>query len=97
MARRSRSHSRHERTRGGRGQRGRPPGLRTLFAWLIPFAAISGLADWMVSAQILEHYRKHGHVCLPGIGLAAAFSFTGTTISVPFFWLQARRQARKSR
>lgn len=97
MARRSRSHSRHERLSGGRGRPRRPPGLRTLFAWLIPLAAISGLADWMVSAQILEHYRKYGHVCFPGIGTAAALSFTGTTISVPFLWLQARRQARKSR
>lgn len=94
MARKRRSHNWRECGRGGRKP---PPGVGNLLAWLLPFAAISGLADWMVTAQIMQHYRKYGHVCFPGIGTAAALSFTITTISVPFLWLQARRRSDRSR
>lgn len=90
MARRSRSRRRLERGRGGRKP---APTVGNLLAWLIPFAAIGMFADWMVTVQILEHYREYGHVCLPGIGLAFALSVTITAICLPFIWLQLRRRA----
>lgn len=84
---------RHKAKRRWRGSK-QPPGVRNLLAWLLPCVVFSGLADWMVAAQMLQHYQRYGHVCFPGAGLAFALSITGTTIAIPFLWLQARRQAR---
>ncbi len=92
MARRRRS--RNQRGRGGRKNR---PGVKSLLGWLIPLATLAGLADWMVISQMLEHYRKHGHVCPPGVGLVFALSLTGTAVAIPFIWVQLRRQAMKTR
>ncbi len=90
MARRSPSHRRRERGRGGRKP---PPGVGNLLAYLLPFAALAVLSDWMVCYEMLSHYRKYGHTYLPGIGMAMALSLTIAAISVPFFWVQARRRA----
>lgn len=89
MARTSRSRRQRERGRGGRKP---PPGVRTLLAYLLPFAALAVLADWIVCHEMLSHHRKYGHTYVPGIGMAMALSLTGAAISVPFFWLQARKQ-----
>lgn len=88
--------SRPRRTKAWRGSKP-PPGVRNLLAWLLPFAAISALADWMVGAQVLEHYKRHRHFCFPGVGMAFAISVSVTTIAIPFLWLQARKEAKRRR
>jgi len=75
----------------------RLPGIRNLLLWLIPFAAFSFLLDWMVIAQNLHHYRQYGHLLSVDVGLVFAISFTGTTIAIPFLWMQARKEAKRRR
>ncbi|QOJ15216.1 MAG: hypothetical protein HRU75_11470 [Planctomycetia bacterium] len=87
---------RPRRTKAWRGSKP-PPGVRNLLAWLLPFAAISTLTDWMVAAQVFEHYERHGHVWFPGVGTAFALSVSVTTIAIPFLWLQARKAAKSRR
>lgn len=64
-----------------------------MLCWLIPFAALATLADWAVAVDLLRHYREYGHVSFSTVGLVVAISLTGMSISIPFVWLQARRQA----
>lgn len=84
--------SQNDKCRGrGRSDRRPPPTVRTLIAYLVPFAVLAILADWLFYLE-LEQYRQHGsHV--PQASLVVALGLNGVAISIPFFWLLARRWA----
>ncbi len=88
MARKSRSHKRPERGRGGR-----QPSLdaRTLRAYFIPLAASASLIDAMFCYYVVDHFRRYGCFYIPPLTLLMVLSLSGAAIWIAYLWLRARR------
>lgn len=91
MARTNRSHKARIRGRGGRKP---PPGVWTLLAHLLPFAVPALLVDGLFCYEVMDNYWRYGRLHASPVTLGLGLTLSVTALSVPVFWLQARRAAR---
>lgn len=95
MTRKNRSRKR-ERSGKRNGLRStKPPSLRSLFAWSVPFVAIAVLVDGLVYCGMAGPYQKYGHWYFPLQRTIMAAFLSMSAVLIPILWLWLRRKSGK--
>lgn len=94
MTRKRRNRSRRTKS-GRRAVPEKPPNVRSLVVWSIPFGVVAIVVDGLLFRHMANHREEFGHWYLPMQGFIFAVMVTGIAISIPVIGILHLRKHRR--